>query len=99
MMADVERIRQFLMNVNPYNPKHRDAVLRGLGILVSNQTADERAAKVTNHHNNRGFNGRDAYFGTDVYQKANQYGGLTIGQTKAVAKMLVKYARQIAEAT
>lgn len=94
----VDRVRFFIQSADYNDPRHREAMIRGLGIIVGNQTSDELIDKSTKHHNGRGFNGRDAGFGTSVYQNAQRY-GFSPKQFASVKRMLVKYARQIAEHT
>lgn len=63
--------------------------------MYERQTADEQQIGTTKHYNNIGFNGRDAYFLSDVARRSMQYAGLTKGQTSSVAKSLIKYAGQL----
>ena len=63
-------------------------------IVYSNQTADERGTGSTRHENGRGFNSRDAGFGTSIAEQVLRGRVLSEGQIKAAANMLVKYAAQ-----
>lgn len=95
-MSDrINRTRDFIMRADYNDSRHRDAMIRGLGIIVGNQTASERANGCTTQHNGRGFNAQDARFGTSVYNNAKRY-GFSPRQFDAVKKMLKKYAKQIA---
>ncbi len=84
---------------DPNNPAHRAALVRALGYVYANQTADEKASKDTKHLNGQGFNGREAGFLSSVYENAQKYGTITVRQAECLIKSLPKYARQIAEAS
>lgn len=81
------------------------AVWRGLEVLLARQTADERQAGQTAHLNGRGFNGRDANFGTSLAEKVIDWrkgvsgyrSPLSPRQLDAARKMLRKYAGQLAK--
>lgn len=94
----VDRVRFFIQSADYNDPRHREAMIRGLGIIVGNQTESERINRCTTQHNGRGFNAQDARFGTSVYVNAKRY-GFSPRQFDAVKKMLKKYARQIAAHT
>jgi hypothetical protein len=96
-MHTVESIR-VLVNSNP------KAVYRALEVLLERQTDDERAEGTTNHLNGRGFNGRDAKFGTDLANQVSDWRKgmspyaqpLSPKQLAAARRMLHKYAGQLA---
>lgn len=95
-MSDrIDRTRDFIMRADYNDVRHREALIRGLGIIVGNQTESERINRCTTQHNGRGFNAQDARFGTSVYVNAKRY-GFSPRQFDAVKKMLKKYAKQIA---
>lgn len=77
------------------------AVYRALIVLFNRQTADEQQSEDTKHLNGRGFNARDAKFGTDLAQrclnpdKRYRY-PLSVNQLAAARRMLRKYAGQLA---
>lgn len=71
---------------------------RGLSVLLANQTADERATKSTQHLNGKGFNGRDAEFGTSLAEAFIRSNTLSRKQCLYGAKMCAKYSRQLTEA-
>ena len=80
------------------------AVYRALIVLFERQTADEQEAESTNHNNGRGFNGRDAKFGTSLAKQVIAWeqghstfrNPLSAGQMTAARKMIRKYAGQLA---
>ncbi len=76
------------------NPFHRQALLRAARMLYARQTADEQATHTTRNLNGRGFNGRDAEFGSRL---AKWEGDLTLKAASGARSMLKKYSRQIAE--
>lgn len=105
--AKVESIRSWLKDsCDVGNPSHQRALHRGCLIIYANQTTDEQSAHETNHLNGRGFNGRDAAFGSAMAERIlainegrSQYPSLSPKMYACLRRMLVKYARQIAEAT
>ncbi len=94
----IERIRTFITVADYNNVQHREAIMRGLGIIVGNQTESERVNRDTRVNNGKGFNAQDARFGTSVFENVKRY-GFSPRQFEATRKMLKKYARQIAAHT
>jgi hypothetical protein len=93
-MHTTESIRVLLAN----NPK---AVYRALVVLYERQTEDEKSDETTKHDNGRGFNYRDAKFGSDLAQKCLRPDPrypcpLSVNQLGAARRMLHKYAGQLA---
>ena len=84
----VEEIRELLATLD-------DAVLRGLKVLYSLQTANEREWGVTVESNGVGFNGRDAEFMTSLFESYKKYGSLTLRQMAACRRVIKKYAGQL----
>ena len=74
-----------------------ETVGAGLKVLLANQTEDERANQYTKHLNGKGFNGRDAEFGTSMAEFYIRRGFLSPKQLVHAAKMCTRYARQIEE--
>ena len=79
------------------NPKHKDAILRGLLFLYARQTADEQDSGFTSHNNGMGFSGKDCEFLSSVASKALTYKVLSDRQAFFVAKSLVHYSGQLLE--
>lgn len=81
------------------NPlENRKAVSKMLHALYNKQTEGEKVVGTTRVHNGAGFNGVDAPFLSSVAESSKRYNGnLTDGQVKAVAKVLKKYATQLAK--
>lgn len=80
-----------------------EAVVRGILRIYERQTADEQSSETTNKVNGRGFNGRDAGFGTSLakqiltWQQNPRYPTpLSRNQLDKGRKMLRKYAGQLA---
>jgi len=72
------------------------AVSRALMVIYANQTADEKSAGHTVHHNSIGFTGRDAEFLTDIAKKWQFYGRwASRKQMNAVRRSIRKYWRQL----
>lgn len=75
-----------------------EAVGRALMVVYENQTADERAAFATKHHNGVGFTGADAQWLTDIAKKWQKWRRwASVRQCNAVRKAIKKYHRQILE--
>lgn len=72
---------------------------RALVVIYERQTTDEQNTLSTNHHNNIGFTGADAYILTSLAQfyKRNKY--LSEKQMKIVFRRIHKYCRQILDAS
>lgn len=96
-IIDATVVRDWIKSADVTNPGVRKGLVRALGYVYANQTADEKATGTTRVLNGMGFNGRDAEFLTSIYQNSQKYGNVTIGQAKCLVKVLPKYARQIAE--
>jgi hypothetical protein len=93
-MHTTDSIRDLLTR----NPK---AVYRALVVLFERQTDDEKESEETKHDNGRGFNYRDAKFGSDLAQKCirpdpRYPSPLSVNQLAAARRMLHKYAGQLA---
>jgi hypothetical protein len=102
MTWDKGTIREWLAKVAESEALQSDAKVqqstgRALVLIFNRQTLGEQASNITSQTNGRGFNGMDADFGSSVAKKFIKYGRLSPRQTWAVAKMLVKYAGQLAE--
>lgn len=88
----------------PMLESNNKAVYRALEVLLERQTADERQSENTVHSNGRGFNARDAKFGTDLANRVIHWRSgkstylypLTAYQLAAARRMLRKYAGQLA---
>lgn len=88
---DKDRVHALLDN----NPQ---AVGRALMVVYNNQTADEKSAETTKHHNGVGFTGADAEWLSDVAKKWIKWGRWASDrQCAAVRKAIKKYHRQILE--
>lgn len=75
------------------------AVEVALTRLLARQTSDERYSHTTVHANSRGFNARDAEFGTSLAEWINKGYSLSSRQMVYGRRMVMKYWRQlIAEA-
>jgi hypothetical protein len=78
--------------------RNDEAVGRALMVVYGNQTADERAAFATKHHNGVGFTGADAEWLTDIAKKWQTWRRwASARQCNAVRKSIKKYHRQILE--
>lgn len=107
MKEKIERIRQWLKaECDIKNPSHQKALERACLMIYARQTADEQASEITLHTNGRGFNGRDARFGTflatsilNIQNGQSKYSNLSLKMYEGLRRMLVKYAKQIAEAS
>jgi hypothetical protein len=68
-------------------------------VIYDRQTQDEQANCGTRHENSMGFNGADAPYLTDVYQKSKRFanGVLSEAQFARCKKMMKKYWRQLCE--
>lgn len=78
-------------------PVDRQHLARALRVLQSRQTSEERAAHATIKQNGIGYNGVDAPFAASLIDWHAQHNDLTIRQAQHAARLLVKYARQLAE--
>lgn len=76
------------------NPQHRAAIQRAAQMIFSRQTYAEQESETTKDLNGRGFNGRDADFGSRI---AKWRGDMTERMAGGGRKMMAKYARQLAE--
>ena len=99
-----EQIRAWFSTCDISNPSHQRALERAVLILFARQTADEQETESTHHLNSRGFNSRDADFGSAMAKAAMEiqrgtypYPSLSPKMYQGLAKMMKKYARQIAE--
>jgi len=90
------KVKDWLKNADPENPKHRAAIGRGLLVVWNNQTQDEKRDQTTKHWNDKGFAGNNARFGSSVAEQFRRKGDMSPKQAARVAKMLVRHARQIA---
>lgn len=67
----------------------------GIIAIFNRQTEDEKSQDITNHNNAKGFNGRDAAFGSSLAKRLLSGGGLSIKQHIAAQKMMRKYSGQL----
>lgn len=72
------------------------AVIRGLMVLYSFQTADEQNIGLTVEENGMGFNGADAEILTSFAQFYERTGRLSDKQLEIARSKILKYAGQIA---
>jgi hypothetical protein len=91
---DKDGIRALLAN-------NASAVYRALICLYNRQTADEQESEDTRHLNGRGFNARDAAFGSSLAQQCinpdpRYRNPLSPNQLASARRMLNKYAGQLA---
>lgn len=104
LQEKVEQIRNWFKTVDINNPSHQKALERAVLIVWRNQTSDEQGAHITKYENGKGFSGRDACFASAMAERVlainngtSQYPTLTPNMYKSLAKMMPRYARQIAE--
>lgn len=82
------------------------AVIRAVELLYAKQTADEKAAQITEEHNNVGFNGVDAPFLSSLGEQIVQWRKtpenqrryakpLSVKQIAKARTKVGKYARQL----
>jgi len=83
-----EEIKELLM-------KSDKAVMRGLVVIYSLQTAEERSAEVTIEHNGVGFSGVDAKFLSSLAEQIQKRGSLSEKQMFYARKKILKYAGQL----
>ncbi len=91
---DKDTVRALLAN-------NAQAVYKALICLYNRKTADEQQSEDTKHLNGRGFNARDAQFGSSLAQQCinpdKRYRNpLSPNQLAAARRMLNKYAGQLA---
>lgn len=72
-----------------------NAVLRGVVVIYSLQTADEKAVGETREHNGVGFSGVDAEFMSSIAKFILSRGYLTDKQMTYARKKILKYAGQL----
>lgn len=90
-----DEIREwFRQKCDVTNPTHRAAIKRSAEMIFSRQTFVEQESESTRDLNGRGFNGRDADFGSRI---AKWRGDITEKMANGGRKMMMKYARQLAE--
>lgn len=68
------------------------AVEKAILCVFRNQTEDEKASHSTKHHNGRGFNGRDARYGTYLAQwliRGNRLNGKHLDSGRKMARRYV----------
>lgn len=75
--------------------KNDKAVLRGLIVLYSLQTTDEKVMQDTIENNGIGFSGFDAEFLSSLAQQAMKYGRLSERQMEVLRGRIKKYAGQL----
>lgn len=68
---------------------------RGIVAIYEKQTADEQQAETTNKHNNVGFNGTDAKFGSSLAKQIIAGRNLSPKQIEGAKRMMKKYAGQL----
>jgi len=92
-----ETLRQWFLDADHENVKHRLAMSKALMFLYARQTADEQASGTTAHDNGAGFSGIDAEFMSSVARGVQKFGNMTPGQAKHIKVKLAKYAGQLVE--
>ena len=85
-----EEIKELLMTKD-------NAVFRGLVVIYSLQTADEKLVADAIEDNGVGFNGFDAEFLTSLAKQALDKGWLSDKQMVYARKRMLKYAGQLAK--
>lgn len=91
--SQAESIRNWLDNCDPLNLSVQVHIRRGLSVIQSRQTPDERASHHTRYLNGRGFTCTDAPFAS----KLLLWPSWTPNSATRARKMLRKYAMQLAE--
>ena len=71
------------------------AVVRGIVVIYSLQTEDERKTAETMEHNGVGFSGLDAQFLSSLAKQILERGWLTEKQMVYARKKILKYAGQL----
>lgn len=74
-----------------------NAVLRGILVIYSLQTEEEKKRDETLEHNGVGFSGVDSTFMSSLAKWILQHGGLSEKQMHYGRKKIKKYARQLAD--
>ena len=85
-------IEQILDHANVHD------IIRALGIVFENQTADEQRIDDTKHHNKTGFSAADAKFGSQLYKKGLSNKTLSPRALAFTRRMLKKYWKQLDQA-
>jgi hypothetical protein len=75
--------------------KSDKAVMRGLVVIYSLQTEDEKKAEETSEHNGVGFSGVDAKFLSSLAKQVMVKGRLSEKQMLHARKKMMKYAGQL----
>jgi hypothetical protein len=75
--------------------KNDKAVMRGLVVIYSLQTEDEKKAEETSEHNGVGFSGVDAKFLSSLAKQVMTKGRLSEKQMLLARKKMLKYAGQL----
>jgi hypothetical protein len=89
--------------------KHPLYVAKAIIVVFENQTPDEQVAADTKHRNGKGFNGRDAEFGTSLAMRAKEFFAIpedqrrwphpfTPKQLPHAVKLAKRYVGQVVEA-
>lgn len=73
-------------------------IIRALGVIFENQTADEQRIDDTKHHNLTGFSSADAKFGSQLYKKGMSSKTLSPRALAFARRMLKKYHKQLEQA-
>lgn len=84
-------------NIRELLEKSDRAVLRGIVVIHSLQTASEQASHMTNEWNQVGWTGFDAEFMSSLADQIRDKGGLTPKQMEYARKKILRYARQLAK--
>ena len=90
-----DTLKQWFLDADESNIKHRAAMSKALLFLYARQTASEQSSGTTNQDNGVGFSGADAEFMSSVARGVQKYGNMTPGQAKYMKKKLAKYAGQL----
>ena len=72
--------------------------VRALVRIYNNQTEDEQAAEMTNHHNGIGFTGADAEILSSFAKQVLKGRQLSAKQMAILFRKMPRYARQLMEA-
>jgi len=86
-----ERIKELLARSDA-------AVERALVVLYHRQTSDEQRTDDAKYQNKVGFGAFDAEFGSSLAKTVLEQGHLTAGQMAHGRKLMMRYARQLADA-
>lgn len=99
----VNIIRDWFDSCNPNKYEHQKGLEKACLIIYGLQTSSEKLSTETHELNNKGFNGKDAKFGSSMAQRIlqiragmSEYTCLSPKMYAALQRMLRKYAKQLA---